>query len=157
MKLSEEGIRELCEAIFAFEKPVVVEAYSEFDRAPLSFNLTNDLATYIASKIENPKGLAHLFVVYPEMEGKPRLRRIKINSKKVANHKFRYTWEGWGLISIQIVAPDLGIESNINANSEARAKKWESTYPEYEPPSTWNWTAVTKHKNRLKRVLKKYA
>jgi hypothetical protein len=62
----------------------------------------------------------------------------------------------WGLISVQVASPDLGIASNIGANSEARAIKWSSTYPEMEPPSVWNWSAVKKHQSRLKRVLKKW-
>lgn len=157
MHISKEGVRELCEAIFAIDNPFVVEAYSEFDCEPLSFDHVVDLENYINDKVRNPKGLAHLFVVYPEMAGKASLKKINLNSKKVSGHKFRYTWEGWGLITVQIAAQELGIESNINANSEARAKKWESTYTDHESPSFWNWKAVTKHKNRLKRVLKKHA
>lgn len=157
MEISEEGIKKLSEAIFAFDNPVVVEAYSEFDCEPVSFVHAVDIEKYICDKVRVPKGLAHLFVVYPDMVGKARLKKINLNTEKISEHQFRYTWEGWGLISIQIAAPQIGLESNINANSEARAKKWESVYPEFDPPSIWNWKAVTKHKNRLKRVLKKYA
>lgn len=157
MHLSKEAIQALCDAIFASENPVVVEAYSDFDKEPLSFNQPEELEVYIANKIEVPKGMASIFVVYSDMKGQARLRKIELDSKNVPNHKFRYTWDGWGLISIQITAPDLGIQSNINANSEIRAKKWESTHPEFEPTSVWDWSFVNKHKNRLKRVLKKYA
>ncbi|WP_417357253.1 hypothetical protein [Gallaecimonas pentaromativorans] len=157
MQISKEGIRDLCEAIFAFDNPFVVEAYSEFDKKPLSFSHEIELEKYISEKIDKPKGMAYIFVVYPEMAGKACIKKINLNSKKVSDRKFRYTWEGWGLIAVQIASPDLGIKSNINANSEARAKKWENTYSEFEPPSTWNWKEVTKHKNRLKRVLKKHA
>ncbi len=157
MQLSKEAIKALCDAIFASENPVVVEAYSDFDKEPLSFNQADELEVYISNKIEFPKGMASIFVVYPEMKGQARLRKIELDPEKVPNHKFRYTWDGWGLISIQITAPDLGIQSNINANSETRAKKWESTHPEFEPTSVWNWNFVNKHKNRLKRVLNKYA
>lgn len=157
MQISKEGVRELCEAIFAVDDPTVVEAYSDYENEPLSFDHVVDLENYINDKLRNPKGLAHFYVVYPEMEGKAILRKIALDSKRVSGNKFRYSWEGWGLITVQISAPELSIKSNINANSEARAKKWEGIYPEFEPPSTWNWKAVTKHKNRLKRVLKKYA
>lgn len=157
MQISENGIDNLALAIFAVENPLVVEAYSEYDYEPISFNCPLELSAYIKQKISNPKGLAHLFVVYPDMEGKAIKRRIELNPLKAPNYKFRYTWEGWGLISIQVAAPDLGIASNIGANSEARAIKWASTYPELEPPSVWNWAAVKKHQSRLKRVLKKIA
>lgn len=155
MQISENGIDNLAKAIFAVERPQVVEAYSEYDSEPISFNCPLELSAYIKRKISNPKGLAHLFVIYPDMEGKATKRRIELNPLKFPNHKFRYTWEGWGLISIQVAAPDLGIVSNIGANSEARAIKWSTIHPELEPPSAWNWSAVKKHKSRLNRMLKK--
>ncbi len=157
MQISESGIKLLAEAIFSVETPQVVEAYSEYDCEPISFISSLELSVYIKQKISNPKGLAYLFVVYPDMVGKPTKKRIELKPSKVLDHKFRYTWEGWGLISVQITSPDFGIASNISANSEARAIKWSSTCPELEPPSVWNWLAVKKHQNRLKRVLKKMA
>jgi len=45
-----------------------------------------------------------------------------------------------------ISSPTHGVASHINANSETRAKKWSSTYPEYEPVSLWDWHAVNKQK-----------
>ena len=157
MQISENGIDLLTGAIFAGENPQVFEAYSEFDCEPISFTSSQELSVYIKQKASNPKGLAYLVVVYSDMGGKAIKRRIELNPLKVPNHKFRYTWEGWGLISVQVASPDLGIASGIGANSEARAIKWSSTYPEMEPPSVWNWPAVKKHQSRLKRVLKKMA
>lgn len=43
MHLSKEAIQALCDAIFASENPVVVEAYSDFDKEPLSFNQPEEL------------------------------------------------------------------------------------------------------------------
>lgn len=156
MRISNEGVRDICESIFSIDNPLVVEAYSECDVKPLAFKTSGDLEQYILKKIADPKGLAHLFIVYPEMKGKARLKKIKFNPKQVPEHRYRYTWDGWGMITVQIVGSDFGMSSNIRANSEARAKKWAPTYPEFESPSTWDWKVVTKHKNRLKRVLKKY-
>jgi hypothetical protein len=156
MKISVSGINLLTEAIFSVERPQVVEAYSEYDCEPISFNSSLELSDYIKQKISNPKGLAYLFVVYPDMEGTAIKRKIELNPLKGPNHKFRYTWEGWGLISVQVASPDLGIVSKIDANSESRAIKWFSIYPEMEPPSVWNWSAVKKHQSRLKRALKKW-
>ena len=157
MKISESAINLLTDSIFSVERPLVVEAYSEYDCEPMTFNSSLELSVYIKQKISIPKGLAYLFVVYPDMVGKPTKRRIELNPSKILDHKYRYVWEGWGLISVQIASPDFGIASNIGANSEARAIRWSSTYPELEPPSVWNWSAVKKHQSRLKRVLKKMA
>ncbi len=157
MQISKETIRKVCEAIFAVEDPKVAEAYSAFDQMPVEFTNALALEEYISQKLENPKGLADLIVVYPGMNGRAELKKIELNKSKYPNYKFRYTWDGWGLISVQLASSDLGIRSEISANTEARAAKWASTHPEFGAPSSWNWTEVTKQKNRLSRVLKKYA
>lgn len=155
MQISDSGVDRLSQAIFAIDNPQVVEAYSEYDFEPISFKSSSELASYIKQKISSPKGIAYVFVVYPDMQGKATKKRIELDPLRVPNHKFRYTWEGWGLIYIQITAPNLGVTSNISVNSEARAIKWAATHPELELPSTWNWQAVKRHQSRLQRVLKK--
>jgi len=157
MKISDDGINFLADAVFAVDNPQVVEAYSEYDLEPVSFSSAQELAHYVKQKLSIPKGLAYIFVVYPDMEGQAVRKAIELNSSKVPNHKVRYTWQGWGLISIQVASPELGITSNVSANTEGRALKWAATYPELEPPSAWNWSYVKKHKSRLQRVLKKLA
>jgi hypothetical protein len=157
MQFSENGIDRLAEAVFSVDNPQVVEAYSEYDLEPISFNSSLELAHYIKKKLSLPKGLAYIFVVYPDMKGQAVKKSIELNPLKVPNHKFRYTWEGWGLISIQLASPEVNIISSVDANTEVRALKWAATYPDFEPPSLWNWEAVKKHKNRLQRVLKKLA
>ncbi len=157
MQISENGIDCLAEAVFAVDNPQVVEAYSEYDLEPISFSSSLELSSYINRKLSVPKGLAHIFVVYPDMEGNLIKRTIELNSLKVPNHKFRYTWEGWGLISIHVASPEFGLPSCVSANTEARAIKWTPTRHEIDPPSLWNWAAVKKHTSRLQRVLKKLA
>ena len=157
MQISESGIDCLAEAVFAVDNPQVVEAYSEYDLEPISFSSSSELSNYIKQKLSFPKGLAYIYVVYPDMEGQAIKKKIELNPLKVPNHKFRYTWKGWGLISVQVASPEFGLPSRVSANSEARAIKWAPTYREIDPPSLWNWVAVKKHTSRLQRVLKKLA
>ena len=157
MQISESGINFLAEAIFAVENPQVVEAYSECDREPLSFGSASELAFYIEQKLTLSKILVHIFVVYPDMQGGAVKKRIELNQSKMPEHKFRYTWEGWGLISIQLSPPQSKLASSVSANTEARALKWAPNYSEYGSPSAWNWAAVKKHQNKLQRVLKRNA
>ncbi|GAB6140504.1 hypothetical protein JCM14076_12330 [Methylosoma difficile] len=157
MQISESGIDCLAEAVFVVENPQVVEAYSEYDLEPIYFSSSSELSNYIKHKLALPKGLAYIYVVYPDMEGQAIKRKIELNPLKVPNHKFRYTWEGWGLISIQVASTEIGLPSSVNANSEARAIKWEHTNREIDPPSLWNWAAVKRHTSRLRRILKKHA
>lgn len=154
MQISESGINLLAEAVFAFEGAQVVEAYSEYDCEPISFDSSLELAAYINQKLSFSEGRAYIFVVCPDMGGQAARRKIELNPSIMPNHKFRYTWKGWGLISVQVASSFLGIKSNIRENTEARAIKWSSSYPEMESPSVWNWSAVKKHQSRLKRVLK---
>jgi hypothetical protein len=149
-------VDKLSEAIFSDPDACVVEAYSDFGVEPLIFKDTAGLSAFIQTKLAEPKGLAYFFVVYPDMGGTPRMKEIHLNPEKVDGHTKRFTWDGWGLISVQLHAPGSGA-SNINANSEKRAAKWTGTHPELGPPGVWNWPAVERHKRRLQRVLKSAA
>jgi len=157
MNLSKSAIIAIADAVFDKPSPIVVEAYSDFDQDPLDFKNSPQLAAYIEFQLSKQKGLAYFFVVYPDMRGEPIRRTIHINPEKVPGKKLRYTWQGWGLISVQLATPDFGLGSSINANSEKRAVKWASTNTEIPPPSSWDWFAVESHKKRLQRVLKKVA
>lgn len=157
MRISTKAIQDISEAVFSKEDPHVTETYSEFDAKPKVFSSAGQLANYITEKLDQPKGFVDLSIVYPEMGPMPLLRKVELDPKRVKGHSFRYTWDGWGLISMQLASPEHSLRSEISANSEARANKWSATHPEFGLPSEWNWAAVNKHKNRLKRVLKKHA
>ncbi len=157
MQLSENAIITLIDSIFEKPSPMILEAYSDFDKEPMIFDTPKQLSIYINSELSKPKGLAYFYVIYPDMLGQPIKKLIHINSKKMPNCKFRYTWLGWGLISVQLASPDLGIASSINANTEKRAMKWSSTLQDIPPPSSWDWSAVELHKKRLQRAFKKVA
>ena len=154
--LSDQAIQSIAAAVFQCADPWVVEAYSDFDVLPLQFEAPEALAQYARRKLAKPKGSAFLFVTYPDMGGMAVRQTIELKPGSIPGHKLRYTWEGWGLISVLLERGDRpnGI-SEISANSEARANKWRSTYPSWDPPGTWNWKAVASHTRRLQRVLKR--
>jgi hypothetical protein len=151
--LTDSAIAAFAAAVFEKPDPWVAEAYSDFDAEPLQFGSAGDIVTFTQRKLAVPKGLAFFFVVYPDMRGRAVRETIRLKPGTVPGHELRYTWRGWGLISIQLTTADPS-RSRVAANSLARALKWQSTYPGLDPPSSWEWKAVASHTRRLQRVLK---
>ena len=153
--ISESAVDAIAEAVFAKPDPFVAEAYSEPDKEPRLFKTASDLANHIKSQIAQPRGSSDVVVVYPDMGGHPVRRTIHLDPKHCPGQKLRYTWDGFGMISVQLYGSDQFRMSRICANSSARAKAWAPTYPKWSPPGAWNWKAVESHTRRLQRVLKK--
>ena len=152
--VTDAAIDAVATALFDKPNPWVAEAYSAYDVEPLLFASSDEVAKYARSVLAQPRGLAFLFVVYPDMNGRAVRETIRLDPKHVPGHKLRYTWQGLGLISVQLARE--GIRSRVAANSQARAKKWAPTYPDWEGPGAWNWKAVASHTRRLQRVLKRF-
>jgi hypothetical protein len=156
--VTDAAVVAVAEAVFAKPSPWVAEAYSAYDAEPLLFASETEVLSYARSTLAQPRGRVFLFVVYPDMNGRAVRETIHLNPKSVPGHKLRYTWNGLGLISIQLYGEGLhgeGLRSNIAANSQARAEAWAPTYPNWDGPESWNWQAVASHVRRLKRVLKR--
>lgn len=153
--ITESAIHTIADAVFAKPDPFVAEAYSEHGREPRVFNTAADLASYIKGQLAGPEKLAYIFIVYSDMGGSPVRRTIHLDPKHCPGQKFRFTWDGFGLISLQLYGSDRLEMSRISSNSPARAKAWASTCPDWSPPDAWNWRAVESHTRRLQRVLKK--
>ena len=154
--LTDSAIDALTAAVYEKPSPWVAETYSNFDAEPLQFSSSSELRTYVHKALSEPRGHVSLCVVYPEMAGRAVRETIHLKPGSVPGHVLRYTWRGWGLISVHLMREcQSGIFSYAAANSLARAEKWALTYPDWEPPSTWNWKEVASHTRRLKRVLKK--
>ena len=148
------AIDEIASAIF--DRPVrqVVEAYSDYDQEPREFTTPSELAESIRVKLAGMDRRALFYVIYPDMEGQAIRRLIRLDPRRVSGFTFRYTWSGWGLISINITnETGPNDRSSIISSSEKRALAWESTMPELPPASAWNWSAVQGHTRRLKRAL----
>jgi hypothetical protein len=145
-------------AVFATPGVWVAEANSDFDIAPRQFSTAGEMSDCAKERLSKARGSASFFVTYPDMGGRAILKTIHLNPGSVPGHALRYTWEGWGLISVLLTRGDQPNDaSRIAVNSEKRAIKWEPVYPTFEPASTWNWKAVAKHARRLQRVLDRFS
>jgi hypothetical protein len=152
--ISDRSIDAVASAIFDRRAYQVVEAYSDYDREPREFTDAAQVAHYMRERLESKDNLAYLFVVYKDMEGHAIKELIHLDAKRVPGHRVRYTWSGWGMISVQISSRSgRNGGSSIASNSEKRAMAWAPTSPDLPPPSTWNWKAVASHTRRLKRIL----
>jgi hypothetical protein len=156
--LSQEAVDAVAAAIFSKPGVRVVEAYSDFDAKPREFSSAEEVSAYSKDCAKRPDGLLYLYVYYADMGGKLVRETIRLKPDAIPGRKLRYTWNGWGLISIQLHLSGASNQvSGVTANSEARSLKWAGTYPENDAPSTWNWSAVKSHLRRLQRVLKRVA
>lgn len=155
MVITDAAVDALAAGVFAKPDAFVVEACCVPDREPLQFASAKDLAAYIKSEIAQPKGLAYVFVVYPDMGGQAVRRTTHLDPQHCPGQTLRYSWHGWGLISVQLYVAAHTSRSRVAANSNKRAAAWASTYPESGSPDRWNWKAVESHTRRLQRLLKK--
>lgn len=153
--ITDSAIDAIVGGVFAKPDPQAVEAYSVPDMEPLEFLSPESLTAHIRNQLAQPRGLAFVFVVYPDMRGRPIRRTIRLDPDHCAGQKIRYTWDGWGLIAIQLYGSEQSSMSRIAANSAKRASAWASTHPEWPSPECWNWSAVERHANRLQRILRK--
>jgi len=152
--LSEVAIERFADAVFDSPEVLVLEAYSEYDIEALQLSSKLELVRFIQLRFSMPDHHAFFFVVYPDMIGKPIKKTIHLDQRRVREGKIRYTWEGWGLISVMLEREEQPAKrSNVASSTAARALKWQSTHTEWPAPSTWNWKAVSKHTRRLQRVL----
>ena len=151
--LTDSAIAALAAAVFQEPDPWVAEAYSAYDAEPLVFRSAGDMADYAQRRLALPKGYASFFLRYPDMRGRAVPETIRLDPGSVPGHRLRHTWQGWGLISLQLAGA--AHECRVSSNSLQRALAWASTYSAFDPPDTWDWKAVARHTRRLQRALKK--
>ena len=148
----------MAEAIFAKPGASVAQAYSEAEQETLYFSSPAELCAYAARLEAEGASEVLLAVHYPDMAGHFAPRRIALDPAKCAGLSYRYVCEGWGVIRVYLrLSSGKGLDSNVGANSQKRAEKWQAHYPEFGSPYAWNWDAVGRHERRLIRVLKQVA
>ena len=148
----------MAEAIFAKPGAAVAQAYSEVEQDTLHFRSPAELCAYAARLEADGASDVLLVVHYPDMAGQFAPTRVALDPAKCAGLTYRYVYEGWGLIRVYLrLSGGKGLASNVGANSQKRAEKWQPHYPEFGSPDAWNWGAVGRHERRLIRVLKKVA
>ena len=158
VEISQERVIGLADAVFELECPLVFSAYSEFGHELRQLNSAEEVKAELVRWISEGRRHLSLAVWYPSMKGFARARRISVDPAKCAGHTFRYTYDGWGVIQLQLdLKRKPGIECRVAVNSEARAKGWEAQNPDSGPVSEWNWDAVEKRAQRLVRRLRALA
>jgi hypothetical protein len=153
--ITEPAVDALVAGVFSKPDPLVLQAYSVPDEEPIVFTTQRELAEYMKFEVSKPLGLAYISLVYPDMGGFAVKETIGLNPKHCPGQTLRYTWQGWGLISVQLHGSAHFQMSRVAANSAARAQAWASTYPQLGSPDRWNWEAVARHTRRLNRILRK--
>ena len=154
--IKQENLEYLIDALFE-DDPEVYEAYSQPDHELRKFGSKQEVLEYIKEVEGRNENLVYLSIHYPETKGYVRIKKIDLKPEKCNGAKTRFSTEGWGLVQFQLWLKDTGLFCDIGSNSEKRALKWESTYPELKSPELWNWKEVGRQCRRLKRVLKKCA
>jgi len=149
-------IATMTEAIFSKPGARVAEAYSVPEQPALQFGSAAQLCAYAARLDAEGASEVLLAVHYPDMAGHFAPRRIALDPDKCNGLTYRHVCEGWGVIRVYLRLPHgRGLASHVGANSQKRAEKWQSHYPEFGPTGDWNWDAVGRHERRLARVLRK--
>lgn len=155
ISLTSANLVTFIDAIFSKGKVTVYETYSNYDSELRIFKNTTDILDYIA-ELQSASGKSGLLSLhYADTKGVVELKKIKLNPEKVQGATFRYTVNGWGLINLHIKAENNSFICYLGVNSEKRADKWKTFYPEMKEPSLWDWKVVSSHHRRLQRVLKK--
>jgi len=137
------------------------ELYSAYDSELVEFSSLEQIASHY--NINNwPAGdhASMRFQLLPaDACGQVQFTRIQLNSSRCNSATFRYSSDGWGLIQLYLESPRKGQlrQSHTNHNSEKRAAAWAATYPELNPPSDWDWAAVTSFSRKLNRFIRKTA
>jgi hypothetical protein len=155
-QLSLPSVEKVASAIFEKGNPIVVEAYSSYDKEIRYFKKPSDVVDYAKEELTKKNGIVHLAVYFPEVGGELIISKINLIPEKCDGARFRFRSEGWGLIYVCLsVGVPASMASFVSANSEKRAIAWELTCPDLGVVSAWNWSAVLKYLRRLKNALRR--
>jgi hypothetical protein len=153
--MSLESVDALMRSVFATDSPTVLESYSANGSAPLRFTTSTDVVKFAALEASKRAGAVNVAIYYPDMMGQLRVTRVPLNPERCNGATHRFRCDGWGVIHAYLpVSTPVSIAPSVSANSEKRAMAWASTYPELDPPQTWDWKAVARHLRRLRWALR---
>jgi hypothetical protein len=138
----------------------VLEAYSGFDCDLKEFFSVDELSRKIKLGDCSSKAPARHLVLWPiAASDNVRIQRIDLDPAGKLG-AYRYTAEGWGLISLQLggISPKGLHPSRTNHNTEKRALKWTDVLEDtFGAPSAWDWRIVTRTSNKLNRRIRSLA
>jgi hypothetical protein len=140
----------LLDFVFDETECQVFESYSTPGHPLVKFASTAEVLHMFDSS-----GGVHLgLMLYADaMKGRYRIRRFDLKRELFPDTPWRETVEGWGLIQLELNGVRNGRleHCHTNHNSEARALKWEATYPDFPPVQEWDFGAVSRISSRINR------
>lgn len=140
------------EAVFDLGLFRVFEAGSEPDRELREFHTIHEAV--------NGPGGRHLMLFVVGSGPEPMARRIAFLPGVAGDARFRYTCEGWGLVSLHYGGPT-GMQqlrwSRASHNTQKRAAAWAASTPRFGDPAAWNWPTITSVSGKLNRVIRRMA
>ena len=136
-------------------RPIIFEAYSEYDSDIVKLLTKAELVQYIERKAKDKKEFVNLLLHYPETGGLVYKRKIDLIPESCNGATARYRVEGWGLIQAQLEFDKETIKCRFAVNSEKRALAWAEAMQELGAPDKWQWKVVESNARRLIRVLRK--
>ena len=155
--VSASAVIALADAIFS-KSPLIVVETDSFDEEPKRLATAADFCKYAEAQKCATHGSVDIAVLYPDMGGQLTQTRRDFEPGNSSGLSYGISVGGWGLIRVHLdLRGGRPLGSWISANSQKRAEKWSATYPEFGPPTAWNWGAVASHERRLSRLLKKFA
>ena len=127
------------------------EADSEIDQ-PLRELDVEDIRRWIERKRSAERYLG-LAAWPPATKQRFRIRNVRLQTP---DGGVRQIAEGWGLIWLHLFDVRDGslARSTVNANSEARARRWADTHAELGPVDAWNWSEVARLHRRIERLIR---
>ena len=139
----------------------VFESYSEFEQPLAQFASTTEVLKVFERRHTNGRRVDSVgLALYVAGSGpQPIIRHIALNPSSCGGATFRFTLEGWGLISIILqTASDSGLRcSHTNHNSRLRAEKWTQVSDRLGSPDDWDFAKVTSYSARMNREIMKRA
>lgn len=145
--------------VFDSREFTAYEAYSEPETELRTVCSTAELAALYPLGLCQGTGHSVLLQLVAKNSGAVTVERFALDPTKCEGKTYRYRSSGWGLIQLYLggIGPKGLVPSHTNHNSQARALKWASTYPELPPPSTWDWPVLLAASSKLNRYIRKLA
>jgi hypothetical protein len=145
--------------VFAPGEFTVYEAYSEPEAELRTFTSTAELARSYPIGYCQGAAPSVLLQLLAKNSGAATIERFPLEPSKCNGKTYRHRSSGWGLIQLHLggIGPKGLVPSHTNHNSQARALKWASTYPELPSPATWDWPTVQATSSKLNRFIRKLA
>ena len=156
----QEDIRVILDFVFENTDCRVFESDSIPDQNLREFTTTEDLISALdIGSDPHGQGVNNRIALWsPSFSPEVKIRRIDLDPKRCAPHKFRFTVEGWGLLYLSFggIFHTSITHSCFTHNSEKRARTWESVqFDKYGAVDEWDWNAVQKLSGKISYLIRR--